>query len=44
VVAAARHGDTDYDDLLMAGFDREDARRSVRADVEQVLEGWRGKA
>ena len=42
VVAAARHGDTDYDDLLMAGFDREGARRRVRADVEQVLESWRG--
>jgi hypothetical protein len=44
VVAAARHGDTDYDDLLMTGVDREDARRRVRADVEQVLESWRGTA
>ena len=44
VVAAARHGDTVYDDLLMAGVDREDARRRVRADVEQVLESWRGTA
>ena len=41
VVAAVRHGDTDYDDLLMAGVDRSDARDRVRAGVEEVLEGWR---
>ncbi len=41
VVAAVRHGDTDYDDLLMAGLDRSEARDRVRADVEQVLESWR---
>jgi hypothetical protein len=42
VVAAVRHGDTNYDDQLMAGADREDARRRVRVDVEQTLERWRG--
>jgi hypothetical protein len=41
VVAAVRHGDTDYDDLLMAGVDRAEARDRVRADVDQVLESWR---
>jgi hypothetical protein len=41
VGAAVRHGDTDYDDLLMAGVDRAEARDRVRADVEQVLESWR---
>jgi len=41
VVAAARHGETDYDELLMAGVDRAEARDRVRADVEQVLELWR---
>jgi hypothetical protein len=41
VVAAVRHGDTDYDDLLMAGVDRAEARQRVRADVDQVLESWR---
>jgi hypothetical protein len=42
VVAAVRHGDTDYDDLLMMGADRAEARDRVRADVDQVLEHWRG--
>jgi hypothetical protein len=41
VVAAVRHGDTDYDDLLMAGVDRAEARDRVRAEVDQVLERWR---
>jgi hypothetical protein len=38
VVAAIRHGDTDYDDLLMAGVERGEARQRIRADVEQALE------
>jgi hypothetical protein len=42
VVAAIRHGDTDYDDLLMAGVDRGEARQRVYADVEHALEEWRG--
>jgi hypothetical protein len=42
VVAAIRHGDTDYDDLLMAGVDRGEARQRIHADVEQTLEAWRG--
>ena len=41
VVAAVRHGETDYDRLLMAGVERFEARGRVRADVEQVLELWR---
>jgi hypothetical protein len=41
VVAAVRHGDTDYDDLLMAGVDRAEARVRVRAAVDAVLEHWR---
>ncbi len=41
VVAAVRHGETDYDELLMAGVERFEARDRVRADVEQVLELWR---
>ena len=41
VVAAVRHGDTEYDDLLMAGLERADARDRVRAAVDQVLELWR---
>ena len=41
VVAAVRHGETDYDGLLMAGVERFEARDRVRADVDQVLELWR---
>jgi hypothetical protein len=42
VIAAIRHRDTEYDDLLMAGVDRAEARQRIRADVEQRLEEWRG--
>ena len=41
VVASVRHEDTPYDDLLMNGVDRAEARRLVWGDVEDVLEGWR---
>ena len=41
VVAAVRHGDTEYDDLLMVGVDRSDARHRVHAAVDEVLELWR---
>ena len=41
VVAAVRHGDTEYDDLLMVGVDRSDARDRVRAAVDEILELWR---
>jgi hypothetical protein len=41
VVASVRHVDTDYDELLMSGVDRETARRQVRQRVEDVLRAWR---
>ena len=41
VVASARHEDTGYDELLMAGVPREQARERIRKDLEQVLERWR---
>ena len=41
VAASVRHLDTDYDDRLMGGADRADARALVRAEVERVLEEWR---
>ncbi len=41
VAAAVRHVDTPYDELLMDGMDRLDARAHVRAEVEQVMAGWR---
>lgn len=42
VIASVRHQDTRYDELLMAGVDRADARERVREDVDRVLEHWRG--
>ena len=41
MVAAIRHVDTDYDDLLMAGIDRGEARARVQADVDLLLQRWR---
>lgn len=43
VVAAVRHVDTGYDDLLMAGVDRGEARTRVKPDVDLLLEGWRSQ-
>lgn len=40
VTASVRHVDTDYDELLMSGVDRETARRQVRERVEDVLRAW----
>jgi len=41
VVASVRHEDTRYDELLMSGVDRAEARDSVRLEVDRVLESWR---
>jgi hypothetical protein len=41
VVAHIRHRHTRYDQLLMGGHDRSDARASIREDVDRVLERWR---
>ncbi|CAN5175372.1 hypothetical protein BH20ACT20_BH20ACT20_06440 [soil metagenome] len=41
VIASIRHKDTGYDELLMAGVDRNDARARARADTVQILEQWR---
>lgn len=41
VTASVRHEDTPYDDLLMSGVDRDDARGRVRDQVHRVLDGWR---
>ncbi|GAA4627693.1 DUF2293 domain-containing protein [Actinoallomurus vinaceus] len=42
VVASIRHEDTGYDTLLMSGVPRMTARERIRADVDAVLERWRG--
>ncbi|MFE9447602.1 DUF2293 domain-containing protein [Streptomyces sp. NPDC006739] len=42
VVASVRHLDTPYDQLLMSGVARAEARGRIAAAVETVLRGWRG--
>ncbi|MGV9453378.1 DUF2293 domain-containing protein [Streptomyces sp. NPDC003635] len=44
VVASVRHLDTPYDQLLMSGVARHEARRRIAAAVETVLGGWRERA
>jgi hypothetical protein len=41
VAASVRHVDTDYDELLMSGTDRDDARQRVRPQVDAILTAWR---
>lgn len=41
VVASVRHEHTPYDELLMSGLERTDARERVRDEVTRVLEDWR---
>ncbi|WP_208883379.1 DUF2293 domain-containing protein [Streptomyces sp. PBH53] len=41
VVAAVRHVDTPYDQLLMRGVPRHEARRRIAPAVESVLRTWR---
>jgi hypothetical protein len=41
VAASVRHIDTDYDELLMSGIERQTARDRVRDRVEEILTAWR---
>ena len=41
VIAAIRHRHTRYDELLMSGYSRTDARDSIHEAVDQVIERWR---
>jgi hypothetical protein len=41
VIAHVRHRHTRYDQLLMRGYSRTDARDSIREDLDRVLESWR---
>lgn len=43
VVASVRHMDTPYDQLLMSGVPRHEARRRISAAVETTLRGWRAE-
>ena len=40
LVASVRHRDTAYDELLMSGMDRREARDRVRPEVDRVLSEW----
>jgi hypothetical protein len=40
VAASVRHLDTRYDELLMSGIDRAEARALVRRDVDRILTAW----
>ena len=40
MVASVRQEDTDYDDLLMSGVGREEARERIRPAIDQVLAAW----
>ena len=44
VVAAVRHRFTNYDELLLGGYDRHEARAMVRPEVEALLENWSTRA
>jgi hypothetical protein len=41
MVASIRHEDTAYDELLMSGVPREQARERIRDDIDRVLDRWR---
>ncbi len=41
VVATIRHNHTRYDQLLMSGWNRKDARDAVRDAIEGIIEFWR---
>ena len=43
VVAAVRHEDTRYDDLMMNGVPRGEARELVREDIDRVVRSWLGR-
>jgi hypothetical protein len=44
VVAHIRHTETDYDTLLAAGYDRQDARSEVRKVVDRIAGEWEEEA
>jgi len=40
VRASVRHADTGYDEHLMAGLSRDEARARVADDIERVIQAW----
>jgi hypothetical protein len=43
VAASVRHIDTSYDELLMSGVPRTEARERVRAEVWEILDAWQSQ-
>lgn len=43
VLAHIRHTETQYDEALLGGMDRGEARARVRAEVSEVADRWSGK-
>ncbi|MFC3740610.1 DUF2293 domain-containing protein [Paractinoplanes deccanensis] len=41
VVASVRHENTSYDEMLMSGVPRDEARERIRPDIDRVLQAWR---
>jgi hypothetical protein len=41
VTAHVRHAETNYDDLLLKGIERRDARENVYSKVSQILDRWK---
>ena len=44
VVASIRHEDTDYDELLMSGTARADARTQIKPAIDRVVAAWSADA
>jgi hypothetical protein len=44
VRASVRHEDTRYDEYLMSGVDRSEARARVRDEVQAILDSWQAPA
>ena len=44
VIASVRHVDTEYDEPLMSGVDRESARVRVHQRVDDIVNAWRDGA
>lgn len=44
VVAHVRHEETAYDELLMRGIERHEARGLVRGKIDRILEKWEGES
>ena len=40
VIAHIRHTETRYDDFLLGGYDRHDARARVRDQIDEILRTW----